>query len=81
MDVMMMLNEVKMSSNVEVQSLAASYGVHVSLVEIQALRPLLDEISLHWFFTGIPKDFIAKVEAILGPDKTEELLDMYRNAR
>lgn len=81
MDFMMFLNEVKMSSNVEVQSLAASYGVHFTLDEIQLLRPLLDDVSLHWLFIGIPKEFIAKVEAVLGPEKTEELLEMYRNAR
>lgn len=81
MDFMMFLNEVKMSSNVEVQSLAASYDVHFTLEEIQLLRPLLDDISLHWLFTGIPSNFIAKVETVLGPSKTEELLAMYRNAR
>lgn len=81
MDFMMFLNEVKMSSNVEVQSLAASYGVHFNLEEIQLLRPLLDDISFHWLFTGIPNDFIAKVEAVLGQEKTAELLEMYRNAR
>lgn len=81
MDFMTFLTEVKMSSNVEVQSLAASYGVDFTLEEIQLLRPLLDDISFHWLFTGIPNAFITKVEAVLGPKKTDELLAMYRNAK
>lgn len=81
MDFITFLNEVKMSSNVEVQAIAASYGIDFSLEEIQALRPLLDEISFHWLFTGIPNQFIHNIEAILGPAKTADLLHMYKNAR
>lgn len=80
MDFFQFLNEVKMSSDEKVQALAASYDVHFTIREIQLLRPLLDEISLHWVFTGIPSSFIYKVEQVIGSSKTNEFLQMYYNA-
>lgn len=80
MDYVQILNEVKMSSDSEAQSLAASYGLHLSTSEIQALRLLLDDISFHWIFTGIPETFISKVRSAIGDQKTEQLLRMYMDA-
>lgn len=80
MDFMQLLNEVKTSSDYEVQSIAASYGVDFSITEIQALRPLLDDIAIHWIFTGIPESFIQKVEQAIGSQKTNEFLKMYMDA-
>lgn len=77
MNFLQFLNEVKMSSNEEVQAIAASYEVYFSIQEIELLRPLLDDVSLHWLFTGIPSSFIARVEQIIGTHQTNELLQMY----
>lgn len=80
MDYVQFLNEVKMSSDSEAKSIAASYGIHLSTSEIQALRLLVDEISFHWIFTGIPEVFISKVRIAIGDQKTEQLLRMYFDA-
>ena len=80
MDYVNMINEVKMSSDSEVQSIASSYGVQLSTSEISALRLLIDEISLHWIFTGIPETFISKVRIAIGDKKTEQLLQLYLDA-
>ncbi|AOV07869.1 hypothetical protein [Sporosarcina ureilytica] len=80
MDFVQFLNEVKMSSDREVQSIASSYGVDFSISEIRALRPLLDDISFHWIFTGIPDSFVYKVQQVIGASKTDDLLKMYINA-
>ena len=45
--------------------------------EIRALRPLLDEISFHWLFTGIPETFINKIRGAIGDKKTEILFKKY----
>lgn len=79
MDFLQFVNEVKTSSNQEVKSLAASYGVHFSIQEIENLRPLIDEVSFHWFFMGIPQSFIDKVQQAIGVSKTNELLAMYHH--
>ena len=60
MDYVQFLNEVKTRSDAEVKVIARSYGIDLSTSEIRALRPLLDEISFHWIFTGIPEMFINK---------------------
>ena len=80
MDYAQFLNEVKMSSDSEVKSIATSYGIKLSTAEIQALRLLVDEISFHWIFTGIPEVFISKVRIAIGDQKTEQLLRMYFDA-
>ena len=80
MDYMQFLNEVKSSSDSEVKRIAASYGIDLSTSEIRALRLLVDDISFHWIFTGIPEVFISKVRIAIGDQKTEQLLRMYYDA-
>lgn len=77
MDYMQLLNEIKMKSDHEAKVLADSYGINLSVQEIRALRPLLDEISFHWLFTGVPESFIAKVKSAVGEKKGEELFRQY----
>lgn len=80
MDYLQFINQVKMSSDEEVKSISESYGIDFSLSEIRALRPLLDEISFHWLFTGIPDSFMLKVQQAIGREKTEQLFHMYLDA-
>jgi len=80
MDYIQFINEVKMSSDLEARKIAASYGINLSTSEIRALRPLLDDISFHWLFTGIPDDFMKKVQHAIGYEKTEVLFRMYNDA-
>ena len=77
---MQFLNEVKSSSDSEAKRIAASYGIDLSTPEIRALRLLVDDISFHWIFTGIPEVFISKVRIAIGDQKTEQLLRMYYDA-
>jgi len=74
---MQILNEIKRKSDEEAKLLADAYGINLSIKEIRALRPLLDEISFHWIFTGIPESFIAKVKRAVGEKKGEELFRKY----
>lgn len=69
-----------MSSDSEARKIAASYGISLSTPEIRALRPLLDEISFHWLFMGIPVEFMKKVQQAIGFEKTEMLFRMYKDA-
>lgn len=74
---MQLLNDIKMKSDHEAKLLADSYGIDLSIKEIRALRPLIDDISFHWLFTGIPESFITKVKVAVGEKKGEELLRQY----
>lgn len=80
LDFVQFLDVVKNSDDTEVKKIANSHGVDFSISEIRALRPLLDEISFHWIFTGIPESFIGKVRSVLGRRKTDTLLQMYFDA-
>lgn len=77
MEYIQLLNDIKMKSDAEAKALADSYGINLSVKEIRALRPLVDEISFHWLFTGIPDSFIAKVKSAVGDKKGEELFRQY----
>ncbi|WP_188006668.1 Endonuclease IV [Sporosarcina sp. ANT_H38] len=77
MDYVQLLNEVKMRSDSEIEIIASQYGIDLSKKEIRALRPLLDEISFHWLFTGIPETFIKKIRIAIGDNKTEILFKKY----
>jgi hypothetical protein len=80
MDFVKLMNEIRVKNNFEVQQIARSYGVFLSIQEIEALRPLLDEVSFHWLFTGIPNQFLRKVSDAIGEEKAEELFQMYFDA-
>ena len=77
MEYMQLLNDIKMKSDAEAKMLADAYGIDLSVKEIRALRPLVDEISFHWLFTGIPDSFITKVKLAVGEKKGEELFRQY----
>lgn len=77
MDFLNLLNDIQQKNDQEVQQLADSYGVFLTTDEISLLRPLVNDISIHWYFTGIPTSFLHKVEQIVGSDKMQELLNMY----
>lgn len=77
MDYAQLLNEVKMRSDEDVKVLARQYGVDLSITEIRALRPLLDDVSFHWLFTGVPESFINKIRSAIGHKKTEILFQKY----
>jgi len=77
MDYAQFLNEVKIRSDHDVQEIAKAYGIDFKISEIQALRPLVNEISFHWILTGIPETFIVKVQSAIGYEKTEQLFRMY----
>jgi hypothetical protein len=81
MDYVQLLNEVKARSDNEVQAIAKRYGIELSITEIRSLRPLLNELSFHWIFTGIPENFINKVVKAIGKEKTEYLFQMYLDAK
>jgi hypothetical protein len=81
MDYVQLLNELKTSSDYDVKAFASSYGIDLTTSEIRALRPLLDEVSFHWIFTGIPEVFIKKVRIAIGDRKAEQLLKMYFDAK
>ncbi|MFJ7933643.1 hypothetical protein [Sporosarcina sp. NPDC096371] len=76
-DYAQLLNEVKLRSDEDVKVLARQYGVELSITEIRALRPLLDDVSFHWLFTGVPESFINKIRKAIGNRKTEILFQKY----
>ncbi len=77
MDFAQLVNEVKSKSDDEAIIIARQYGIDLSKTEIRALRPLLDEISFHWLFTGIPEIFITKIRGAIGDNKTDILFKKY----
>ena len=77
MDYAQLLSEVKMRSDEEVKALARQYGVDLSITEIRALRPLLDDVSFHWLFTGVPESFLNKIRRAIGDKKTDILFQKY----
>jgi hypothetical protein len=77
MDYVQFLNEVKTRSDAEVKVIASQFGIDLSKTEIRTLRPLLDEISFHWLFTGVPETFINKIRVVIGDKKTEMLFKKY----
>ncbi|WP_203246899.1 hypothetical protein [Sporosarcina beigongshangi] len=77
MDYAYLLNEMKMRSDEDVRLLARQYGVELSISEIKALRPLLEDISFRWLFTGVPESFISKIRRVIGNQKTEMIFQKY----
>ena len=81
MDYTRLLLEMKVRSDEEIYRLSRSYGLDFAIEEIQQLRPLLDEISMHWILTGVPETFISKVARIIGEKRTNQILDDYLNMK
>ncbi|ARJ37403.1 hypothetical protein SporoP8_00055 [Sporosarcina ureae] len=78
MDLLQLIQEIKQLPDQEAVRYAASYGVELSTKEVRQLRPLLDEVSFTWLFTGIPSVFIEKITMIIGYEKTMLYLEHYK---
>lgn len=78
MDVLQIVQEMKKLTDVEAARYAAQHGIQLSIAEVRQLRPLIDEISISWLFTGIPHSFIEKVADIIGYEQTMLYLDYYK---
>ncbi|PIC66971.1 hypothetical protein CSV71_09980 [Sporosarcina sp. P21c] len=78
MDLLQLIQEIKQLPDQEAVRYAASYGVELSTKEVRQLRPLLDEVSFTWLFTGIPSAFIEKITMIIGYEKTMLYLEHYK---
>lgn len=78
MDLLQLIQQMKQLHDQEAVNYAYSYGVELSIVEVQQLRPLLDEISIAWLFTGIPQNFIEKVASVIGYEKTMLYLEQHK---
>ncbi|EMR05923.1 hypothetical protein C772_02194 [Bhargavaea cecembensis DSE10] len=72
-----MITDLKRMSDRELRELAAQYGVELSSEEVRKLRPLLDEVSFSFLWTGVPDSFIRKVEAIIGTERTRRIMEQY----
>ncbi|MCW1927104.1 hypothetical protein [Bhargavaea beijingensis] len=72
-----MIADLKRKSDRELRELALEYGIQLSSGEVRKLRPLLDEISFSFLWTGVPEPFIRKVESIIGPERTRWIMDQY----
>ncbi|MFC7364825.1 MULTISPECIES: hypothetical protein [Bhargavaea] len=72
-----MIADLKRMSDRELRELAAEYGVALSPEEVKKLRPLLDEVSFSFLWAGVPEPFIRKVEAVIGPERTRQIMEQY----
>ena len=72
-----MIADLKRMSDHELRELAAQYGVELSHAEVRKLRPLLDEVSFSFLWTGVPEPFIRRVESIIGSERTRKIMDQY----
>lgn len=61
-------------SDREIQDFAYSYGVKLSIEEIQRLRPIAENASVTWLFTGIPPYVLQDIENIIGRKKLKKLM-------
>ncbi len=71
----------KKRSDEDMFKLSRSYGLDFSVEEIRQLRPLLDEISMHWILTGVPETFVSKVSNVIGEQRTHQILENYLNMK
>jgi len=61
-------------SDKEIVKFSREYGIDLTLEEVQRLRPLSEQASITWLFTGIPNSFLRDVESIIGKKKLKRLL-------
>lgn len=78
MDLLQLIQEIKQLSDHEAKNYAAAQGVQLTVKQIQQLRPLLDEVSLSWLFTGIPAAFLEKVSSIIGYETMMLYMEQYK---
>jgi len=78
MDILQLVNEIRLKSDSEVEKMANAYGIPLSKSEIKKLRPLLDEFSLHWLLLGVPKSVMNRIEQILGKEKTQRIFEQVK---
>lgn len=61
-------------SDREIQQFAYSYGVKLTIEEIQRLRPIAERASITWLVTGIPNHVLLDIENVIGRKKLNKLM-------
>ena len=62
-------------SDKEIIHFARDYGVELSIQEVRSLRPIAQNASVTWLFTGIPNQVLKEIEQIIGRKKLKKLLN------
>ena len=71
------LQQLARSTDKEIVEFARAEGFEIRKSEVKKLRPYLEQFSLSWLFVGIPKDILVEVEAVLGRDRSRQLIALF----
>lgn len=77
MDLLEFIQNLKSKSDDELAEMSKVLPVSLSKNEIKGLRPLLEKVSIHWAFTGIPSSFKKEIAKVIGKPKAKTLFNFY----
>lgn len=77
MDLLEFIQNLKSKSDAELAQMSKVLPVSLSKNEIKGLRPLLEKVSIHWAFTGIPSSFKKEIAKVIGKTKAKTLFNFY----
>ncbi len=77
MDLIEFVQIVKNKSDHEIAKMTKDLPVELTKNEIKDLRPILDQASFHWVFTGLPSSVKKEIAAVIGKSKAKTLFHFF----
>jgi len=77
MDLIEFVQIVKNKSDHEIAKMTKELPVELTKNEIKELRPILDQASFHWVFTGIPSSVKKEIAVVIGKSKAKTLFHFF----
>lgn len=77
MDLIEFVQIVKNKSDKEIANMTKELPVELTKNEIKELRPILDQASFHWVFTGIPSSVKKEIAKVIGKSKAKTLFHFF----
>lgn len=73
MELMEFIQDIKKKTDDEIATLTKAFPVSLTKNEVKELRPLLEQVSFHWVFTGVPSSVKKEIAKVIGKSRAKEL--------
>lgn len=73
MDLIDFVQDIKKKTDDEIATITKDFPVSLTKNEVKELRPLLDQVSFHWIFTGVPSSVKKEIAKVIGKSRAKAL--------
>jgi hypothetical protein len=73
MDLIEFIQESKKKTDDEIAAITKAFPVSLTKNEVKELRPIFEQASFHWIFTGVPSSVKKEIAKVIGKSRAKSL--------